>query len=172
MYFSNIPNIYYTFDVNGVQQLKILKDITINVRFLSENLQNLTVYDEYDIVDGETIEMIADKVYGNPLYHWVIMLANGKIDYREDFPVTYDVLLKNVASIYGESNVYGVHHHENSTAFNTDGHTYIVDSSFPSASEITNFQYEERLNESKRRIKLISKSVLESVVKQYSQMFI
>lgn len=165
MYFSNIPNIYYTFNINGVEQLKILKDVTVNVRFLSESLQNLTVYDEYDIVDGDTAESISAKVYGNSLYHWVIMLVNGKIDYREDFPVTYDVLLRNTASIYGQSNVYGIHHYENA-------HSYVVDSSYVGALEVTNFQYEERLNESKRRIKLISKPLLETVVKQYSQMFI
>ena len=32
MYFSKIPNIYYEFTINGVPQLKILKDITTNVK--------------------------------------------------------------------------------------------------------------------------------------------
>jgi len=171
MYFSYMPNIYYDFtDADGKQTLKVLKDITTNVRLIRSLLENITVYDEYDIVDGETPEIIAAKVYGNPLYHWVIMLANEKFDYREDFPLDYTNLMKRVESIYGtgDVNVYGTHHYE---ATLVDGHTYIVNSDHPDAYPVSNFEYEDRLNESKRRIKLISKPVLDAVVKQYSQMF-
>jgi nucleoid-associated protein YgaU len=97
MYFSTMPNIYYEFtDSDGKPTLKVLKDITTNVRVIRSVLENITVYDSYDIVDGETPEIIATKVYGNPLYHWVIMLANDKFDYREDFPLDYTSLVKRV----------------------------------------------------------------------------
>jgi len=171
MYFSYMPNIYYDFiDADGKPTLKVLKDITTNVRIIRSLLENITVYDEYDIVDGETAEIIASKIYGNPLYHWVIMLANEKFDYREDFPLDYTNLMKRVQRIYGtgDENIYGTHHYE---ATFSDGHTYTVNSDYPSAYEVSNFEYEERLNESKRRIKLISKPVLDAVIKQYSQMF-
>ena len=53
MYFSYIPNIYYDFtDADGKQTLKVLKDITTNVRLIRSLLENITVYDEYDIVDN------------------------------------------------------------------------------------------------------------------------
>ena len=172
MYFSNMPNIYYDFiDKDGRPTLKVLKDITTNVRMIRSILENITVYDEYDIVDGETPEIIAAKIYGNPLYHWVIMLANDKHDYREDFPLDYTNLLKRVKSIYGSTDeeIYGTHHYE--APVTTDGHIYVVNSDYPEAYPVSNFEYEERLNEEKRRIKIIAKPVLDAVVKQYSQMF-
>ena len=33
-----------------------------------------------DPVDGETPEIVAEKVYGNAEYHWIIMLANDIYD--------------------------------------------------------------------------------------------
>lgn len=166
-----MPKIYYDFvDSDGLLTTKILTDVTTNVRFIREVLQNLTAYDEYDILDGETPEIIASKIYGNPLYHWVIMLANDRYDYREDFPLDYTALLKRVETLYGtgNTNIYGHHHYEASFP---DGHTYIVNADHDGAYSVSNFEYEERLNESKRRIKIITKPVLDTVVKQYSMMF-
>ena len=173
MYFSYMPNIYYDFiDKDGKPTLKILKDITTNVRMIRSILENVTMYDEYDIVDGETPEIIAAKIYGNSLYHWVIMLANDKHDYREDFPLDYTNLMKRVKTIYGDTDpeIYGIHHYE--APVTTDGHIYVVNSDYPGAYSVTNFEYEERLNEEKRRIKIIAKPVLDTVLKQYSQMFV
>jgi hypothetical protein len=167
-----MPNIYYDFiDKDGRPTLRVLKDITTNVRIIRSVLENVTVYDEYDIVDGETPEIIAAKIYGNPLYHWVIMLANDRHDYREDFPLDYTNLMKRVKSIYGSTDeeIYGVHHYE--AEITTDGHIYVVNSDYPGAYPVSNFEYEEKANEDKRRIKIISKPVLDAVVKQYSQMF-
>ncbi len=164
-----MPKIYYDFvDTDGLLTTKILTDITTNVRFIREVLQNITAYDEYDIVDGETPEIIAGKIYGNPLYHWVIMLANDRYDYREDFPLDYTALLKRTELLYGADNINGIHHYE---AEFRDGHILVVNSNYIGSYSVTNFQYEERLNESKRRIKIVSKPVLDTVVKEYTRMF-
>jgi hypothetical protein len=141
---------------------------------LRNGLENITVYDQYDIVDGETPEIIAAKIYGNPLYHWVIMLANNRFDYRADFPLNYTDLLKKVKATYGSSDeeIYGVHHYEASVGNSSHNHpAFVVNSNYPDAYAVSNFEYEERVNEEKRRIKIISKQVLDAVVKEYSKMF-
>lgn len=101
MYFKDIPSIYYNFKIGGKDQLSIIKDITHNVRFRKEILSNITLYDEYDIRDGETPEIIAERVYGNPNYHWVIMLLNEKYDYVTDFPLSYPELVAHTEQKYG-----------------------------------------------------------------------
>jgi hypothetical protein len=91
MYFKNHPTFVYDFQYNirtYETRTSIVKDITENVRFRKEVLENVTAFDEYDIVDGETPEIIAEKIYGNPEYHWILMLANQRWDYRTDFPLT------------------------------------------------------------------------------------
>ena len=64
MYFNEFPNIYYSFKINGKDKFVLIKDITQNVRIRKEILANITLYDEYDIRDGETPEIIAEKIYG------------------------------------------------------------------------------------------------------------
>lgn len=101
MYFKDFPSFLYDFNYgNGVIKTDIVKDITRNIRFKSEILKNVSVYDEYDMIDGETPEIISEKFYGTPEYHWVIMLANDKFDWLRDFPLTETVLQKHITSVY------------------------------------------------------------------------
>ena len=88
MYFANFPKIVYDFDLSNGTDYRVITDITKNVRFRKNILENITLYDYYDIADGETPEIISEKVYGTPYYHWVIMLANQRYDYINDFPLS------------------------------------------------------------------------------------
>lgn len=160
MYFKKFPVIYYPVTINGVSQFVILKDTTINVRFLKEFLSNITLYDLYDIKEGETPEIISEKFYDTPFYHWIVMLANERYDYINDFPLSYNDLLSYVKGKYGEDNIYSTHHYVNAEG-------YIVSSDEPLANEVTNLEYEESINESKRTIKIISKSIIERVVADF-----
>jgi len=137
----------------------VMTDISRNIRFRKEVLSNITAYDEYDIVDGETPEIIAEKVYGNSNYHWIIMLTNDMYDYRADFPLTQLQLEQFVSDKYG-NDADAIHHY-----INADG--YIVNSNANGASSISNRQYEESVNESKRRIKIISKDLIGVVLKNF-----
>jgi hypothetical protein len=137
----------------------LMTDITRNIRFRRDVLANVTVYDYYDIIDGETPEIIAEKIYGNAEYHWVIMLVNERYDYLNDFPLTYPMLEQFITDKYG-SEADSVHHYE-------DASGNVVMSTYPSATPITNRQYEEAKNEDKRRIKIISKNLISTILKNY-----
>ena len=110
MYFSNFPNIVYDFNINGVTEYKVIKDITRNVRLRKTILENIALFDEYDIGDGETAEIISEKVYGTPMYHWVIMLVNQKYDYINDFPLTNRELEAHIDDIYGDKREHAHHY--------------------------------------------------------------
>lgn len=137
----------------------LMTDITKNIRFRRDILANVTVYDEYDIQDGETPEIIAERVYGNPQYHWIVMLANDRYDYRKDFPLQYIELEKYIEDKYG-AEADDVHHYESVAG-------YIVDSDYPGAVSVSNRQYEENENEKKRRIKLVSPSLVSVILKNF-----
>ena len=108
MYFSNFPKIVYDFDLSTGTDYKIVTDITRNVRFRKQILENISLYDYYDIAEGETPEMIAEKIYGTPYYHWVIMLANQRYDYVNDFPLSQLELDAHIDKKYGDKK-YQVH---------------------------------------------------------------
>jgi len=160
MYFNTMPNIYYDFnDKNGQPYLKILKDITTNVRVIQQVLENVTVYDYYDIVDGETPEIVAEKVYGNAQYHWIVMLANERYDYLADWPLTQVALDQFVSDKYGDASD-DVHHY-------VDYNGFIVSSDVPGATSISNRQYEDTVNESKRSIKIISRELVSTIIQNF-----
>lgn len=100
MYFKDFPKFLYDFNYGDTTKTTVVTDITRNVRFRKHLLSNISLYDEYDIIDGETPEIIAEKFYGSPEYHWVIMLANDKYDWRNDFPLREGVLVEHIKRTY------------------------------------------------------------------------
>ena len=158
MYFSNFPEMLYEFNIDGKDQLVQVKDITRNIRFRRDVLANITIYDEYDIVDGESPEIVAEKIYGNPNYHWIIMLTNDIYDVKNDWILSQYDFEKHVDSKYG-SNIYSTHHYE------LNG--YIVDSTEVGAYPVSNYEYENAINESKRRIKIIPASLVSNILTQF-----
>lgn len=160
MYFKDFPQFAYDFEIGGKTKVLLLTDITRNVRFRKEVLSKIELYDEYDIQEGETPEIIAEKIYGNANLHWMIMLVNERFDYIADFPMSYPQLLKYIEDKYGVGNEYEVHHYENERG-------YIVDPYYVGKIAVSNHDYEERMNEQKRRIKLVSPSLIDRVMKQF-----
>lgn len=155
MYFSKFPYLLYTLDDGKTYQLTT--DIFRRSAFINNVIQNISFYDEYDVQDGETPEIISDKFYGNSSYHWIIMMANNVIDPVLDWPMTYNQLVKYSEEKY--DNIYAVHHYEDA-----DGH--IVNSGFP----VSNIEYEEAINESKRRIKVVRKELISDIVDEFSKL--
>ena len=104
MYFEEFNKIPYDFPakVDGSNEFIFVKDITKNVRFRKDFLQSLLLYEDYRIIDGETPEIISEKLYGTPYYHWVLMLANSKFDYVQDFPLSVNKLDIMIESKYGD----------------------------------------------------------------------
>lgn len=101
MYFQNFPKIVYDFNLSNETDYRIVTDITRNVRLRKQILENITLYDYYEIQEGDTPEIISEKIYGTPYYHWVIMLVNQRYDYINDFPLTQLELDTYIDEKYG-----------------------------------------------------------------------
>lgn len=163
MYFEDFPKFVYDFEINGQKKVILITDITRNVRFRKELLSNISLWDEYDIVDDETPEIIAEKLYGNANYHWILMLLNERFDYVADFPLAYPKLVEYVEDKYGSANVNADHHYENARG-------YTVNYDEPGATPVSNLQHEERVNESKRRIKVVTPAMVDRVIEQFGEL--
>jgi hypothetical protein len=159
-YFDKLPEIFYNFPIGGSEKMVIVRDITANVRIYKSVLDNITLYDEYDIVDGETPELVSNKLYGSPQYHWAIMIANQRYDYLNDWPLPYDRLVQYCTDKYGEGNIYDIHHYE-------DENGYVVNDDYPSVTPIDNITYESVINESKRRIKIVSLTIIQQMTDEF-----
>lgn len=119
MYFSNFPKIVYDFNLSSGTDYKIVTDITRNIRVRKQILENINLYDYYDMSEGETPEIVSEKIYGTPYYHWVIMLVNQRYDYVNDFPMSQLELDTYVTEKYGDKK-YQIHHYKQN-GFITEG---------------------------------------------------
>lgn len=146
MYFRGFKKLLYDFKVGNREEVKVVTDITKNVRFRTALLENITVYDIYDMRDGETPEIVAEKFYGNAQLHWIIMLVNNRYDYISDFPLNVYQMEKFIEDKYGNKK-FDPHHYE------LNG--YIVDQFTVGALSVSNADFEYTLNDKKRSIKII-----------------
>jgi hypothetical protein len=156
MYFQNLPYTFYTLDDYASAQL--VTNIFIRAVISDSAKTNYALYDDYDILDGETPEILADKLYGSSLYHWIILMMNDIVDARYEWPLSYTNLLAYCNGKY--TNINGIHHYEDS-----DGNTVLSTES--GAVAVSNFEYEEIVNEAKRRIKVLRPEYVSSIVKDF-----
>lgn len=147
MYFTQFPIIRYSLDDGDTSF--IITDFFRRVKANQNTIINSSAYDEYDIRENETPEILADRIYGDCRLHWIILIINDIIDPRWDWPMDTDVFINYLDEKYGLGNSNDVHHY-----INTDGD--IVHSSYSGTKEaVTNYEYELDLNEAKRRIKIL-----------------
>ena len=78
MYFKQFPTIPY--DSKGTGEFKSVKNLLRRVGIRAKVKTNSMLFDTYDVRNGETPESLADKLYGDSEYHWIIMLVNDITD--------------------------------------------------------------------------------------------
>jgi hypothetical protein len=113
-YFSNFPKTLFLLKPAAYQvpaEYISLTDITRNVRFKKEVLDNIVLYDTYNIKEGDTPEIVSEKLYGTPYYQWVLMLLNDRYDYVMDFPMSQESINDYIKEKFNEDyleETYGV----------------------------------------------------------------
>ena len=170
-------------------------------------IDNVSLFYEYDIQEGDTPEIVASKYYDDPEMHWIILLFNDIYDPFYDWPMTYQQLQTYIIDKYGSiQSAKTTNHHYEKTIKTIDDptgqvttKTYIIDydtymNDARLINEITNspyrlvfsngtsttvqvskrdvdcYEYENELNESKRRIKLIRKELIYDILKQFDSL--
>jgi hypothetical protein len=98
-YFEKFPRILYSLD--DLASGQVVPDILRRVAAVNELKSNSSYFDEYDIKDGDTPEILADKIYGDSGLHWIILLINEIVDPRFDWPLPYDDFISFCIAKYG-----------------------------------------------------------------------
>ena len=166
MYFDMIPKIYY--DSKANDKYDLLTNLMTRVKLRTDIKNDIFDFDYYDVVDGETPEIIAHKYYDNPELHWTILVANDIIDYYEDWPMPTQKFEEFIKDKY--VNPQGVHHYEISQTSGDTTKTINVGmntTDYASASAISNYTYEQRLQDDKRQIRLISPRFITQFVEEF-----
>jgi len=163
-YFDYFPTIRY--DVRGEKNNRRTQGITnVLVRIRKKlNVVNSAFFEQYFISDGDRADTLAHQIYGDSTLHWVVLYANYMTNPYYDWPLPYFDLQKFVAKKYPD-NINGIHHYE-------DADNYEVDSTASGATAVTNFIYEETLNDSKRSINIIRGEYLPQVLQEFKTLIV
>jgi hypothetical protein len=111
-FFEKFPIILY--DVNGRQraEYQTVTNIFFRIQIVREVLSNFTTYYEHILSDDELPEILADKIYGDPGAHWVILLANNIRDPQYDWPLNSNDFARYIIRKYGSiENAQTTYHH-------------------------------------------------------------
>ena len=174
MYFSSFPVIPYGSTDGTVKNVtNLLRRVAIRTKVKS----NAALYDTYNVKNGETPEIIADKLYEDPELHWVVLLINNVTDRYHDWPMSEQQFSTYVNEKY--SNPDGIHHYEISQeSGDTTQKIEVYDpdlissdtDAYTSETAITNREYEESEQDKKRKIRLLDPEFIDQFVDEFKNL--
>lgn len=138
-YFSKFPKIYFT--LNDGQSVDRITNIMAKFSLNDSIKDNTAVYYEYDITESDTPEIVANKMYGSPERHWVVLMMNNIVDPQYDWPMT-TITLNNFIDAkysntqYANSNTSGA----GLSYAESNVHSYykVITTTIPNGSKIVN----------------------------------
>ena len=133
------------------------------------------LFDNYDVIDGETTRRYCVSSIGDAEYHWVILMTNNITDRYYQWPLTQPQFQEHLEDKYGAGNEDSVHHYENTQASgktsssgpNDFSHKVECNSDDGDPDIITNRQYEQRLQDKYRSIRLLDRRFLQDFVDEF-----
>ena len=167
MYFQPFPKLSYTLDDKVSYQT--IQDIFRRVVLSYNTRIKNSYFTYYEVGDGETPEVVSHKFYRNTNFHWIILHANEIIDPRWDWVLSQLDLLTYVQDKYGVGNEYAIHHWEYVVYEGTTSEQKLISPTQDAYynTSISNWEYEDTLNEAKRKIKIIVPALVPNLQKEF-----
>ena len=175
-YFSRFP--LFAYDIKNDNNYKLLPDILRRVKLRSTIKSGGMLFDRYDVKENEKPEDVAYKWFGDAELHWVILMTNNVTDRYYGWPLNQVQFAEFLTDKYGAGNEDAIHHYEvTQDSGRTTGkgpsdysHKVEVNSDTDNASSISNREYEERIQDSKRQIQLLDKSLLGDFIAEFDRL--
>ena len=169
-YFKPFP--YVDYDIDGSGTTNHIKNFLRRFDFLDLVRKHGSIYIKWVIRDEDTPEVMAYKMYGSTHLYWVILMINRMEDPYFSWPLTTDDLHEYTVAKYGEDHIHDLHHYESvdtGDAYDLpDG--IIVDEYYPHKDEISNNDYELKLNDVKRKILILKKDYIHLVKSEWENL--
>jgi hypothetical protein len=168
MFFAYHGAIQYTIFDNEYTMSDITK-VSLVIKKSSSVLQSINV-------DARTPEQIAYDVYGDSSLFWVILFVNNVVDPAIDWHMMEDQLYEYCVRIYGSDGMLKVRYFENTTTneiITGDEAKQYYDMMANNIllpeyiNYVTNYDYEQLLNENKKVVKIIPKTLISKFVEDF-----
>tara|TARA_R100001443_G_scaffold19648_1_gene31417 strand:+ start:1489 stop:2154 length:666 start_codon:yes stop_codon:yes gene_type:complete len=193
-YFRNVPNFDY---VSRLPNAKISDYVTVKNffkrGFLREDIfQELSFFTKYKIKGDDRPDNVAWNFYQESQLDWLVLTCNNIVNIQTEWPLTqtnFDRFLLDKYETHEKLN--DIHHYETIEIKNTDGNVLLkegleVDKSFSMTyydditkkqvtptvftKEITNYQFEEKIENEKRNIYLLKPRYLNIIYDDMEEM--
>ena len=187
-YFQRVPDFNY---VSRLPDSKIgdyirVKNLFKKGKLREDIFQNLAFFEKYKIVGDDRPDNVAFEIYNDSSLDWVVLLSNNVLNVQSEWPLPQTDFDRFVLDKYGDYDTLynGIHHYETTEVKNTQGVTIIpaglqVDSSYSVsyydfftdlqvttgnlAIPVTNYEYEEKVENDKRNIFILKSRYLNIV---------
>ena len=194
-YFDKVPDFEYVSRLPDalISDYIPVKNLFKRITLRQDIYQDLSFFTKYKITGNDRPDNIASKVYGRSDLDWVVLTSNNIINIQDEWPMPqleFDAYLLNKYGTY--DNLNSSHHYETTELKNSDdviivqkglqvpstySITYYFDSGIDSGMvtsypvvEITNYQYEEKLNDDKRNIFLLKPRYLNVIIDDFEEL--
>jgi hypothetical protein len=163
------------YDVKNDNNYKLLPNILKRVKLRSGLRSGAFLFDSYNVKDGERPEDIAFKLYGDAQLHWVILMTNNVTDRFYQWPLSQPQFQEHLEDKYGLANIDAVHHYEKTqdsgpTSSRDNSHLVECNSDDGDPAIISNRQYEQRLQDGYREIKLLDARFLDTFIEEFENL--
>jgi Base plate wedge protein 53 len=194
-YFEALPYVVVT---SPTGQSAVYKNLMTRVSVIPTIMNNPLVFYTYDIQDGDTPEIIASKYYGDSYRFWIVMFCNQMLDPQWDWPLSGQNFNQFIADKYANSDVNAVYafqkvitqqdtitgqlitetvnitedEYNNLSPYNAtvrfeDGSSTRI---AVDKNTLSFYDYEVQKNEAKRTIKLLNKTYVQQIEKEFLQL--
>jgi hypothetical protein len=177
-YFRQLPKFDYVSrnaDEKNISDYIEVKNLFKRGKLREDIFGNLSFFTKYSIIGDERPDNVAYNAYGEETLDWVVLLSNNILNIQTEWPMTQQVFDRFVLSKYGDYNTLynGIHHYESREILNYIGNIVIpkgleVDQNYSVsyydfsteqdvtvtdiAQPVTNYDYENKIQEEKRNI--------------------
>ena len=195
-YFSQLPDFEYVSRLpdSRISDYIPVKNLFMRGKLREDIFQNVAVFTKYKIKGNDRPDNVAYEVYGDANLDWLVLTCNNIINVYDEWPLSQFDFENYLLEKYGTyENINATHHYETTEVKNTAGVVVLpagleVDSNYSISfyddriegmttvsspvTEITNYMYEDRLQEDRRNIFLLKPRFLNVVKDDMEEMML
>lgn len=185
-YFSNIPNFDYISRVAGAKNINdyiTVKNLFKRVKLRDDVFNEMTNFTDYNIFANEKPSDVAYKFYDSENLDWLILMSNNIVNVYEEWPLdqrSFDAYLLDKYGSY--EGINATHHYETEELRDQRGSIIVPEGMRVQADfsitfrdgtqdrtatnftyEVTNLDYETKIQEERRRIRYLRPELLNLV---------
>lgn len=191
-YFRQLPDLLYPTlrnDRSSSLDYTKIKNLFKRAKLRDDFLNVFTAFQKYTIAGDDRPDNVANAIYKDSGYDWLILVTNNIQNVRTEWPMPQGDFNNFINQKYTAQQLNSIRYYETTELRNSIGELImpagqIVDSNFTfkytdagiqqtysSVVSVSNFEYENRINEDKRNIVLLRPQFVRVVEKDLKEIF-